>query len=82
MPFSVSSLLVCVTQIESDTSRLWPLDWLPFAPQCCSAHIFARKDCAAQASTTCKFPYFFFFFGGKKEKHLKMSTTFRDLSLH
>lgn len=80
MPFSISSLLVCVTQIESDTSRLWPLDWLPFAPQCCSAHTFARRDCAALSSTICKFQGFFSL--GKKEKHLKMSIKFRDVSLH
>lgn len=58
MPFSISSLPVCLTQIESDTSTLRRLDWLPFAPRCRSPHTFVLRDWMALSSAVCKFQYF------------------------
>lgn len=82
MPFSISFLLVCLTQIESDTSTLRRLDWLPFAPRCHSPHTFVLRDWMALSSMVCKFQYFLEELKKKrKKKHLTPCIKFRDVLL-
>lgn len=68
MPFSISSLLVCLTQIESDTSTLRRPDWLPFAPPMPLASYICAERLDGSVKRSMQIPVFF---GRVKKKEKK-----------